>query len=63
MPSYSKPAVRNMSHAKRAALITLLLIVIALGLFLGAFVHYRLNNKTYSATFVTNDPSVFQSAA
>jgi len=54
MSSPTNSALRNMSYVKKAALIALLLVVIVLGFFLGAYVNYRLHNKTFSATFVTN---------
>jgi len=62
MPSLSKPALRGMPPVKKAVLIALLLAVIALGFFLGAFVNYRLHNKSYSATFVAIEPLPFPQA-
>ena len=63
MSSLVKPAVKNMSHGKKAALIALLLAVIALGFFLGAFINYRIHHKSYSATFVSGEPVFWDMSA
>lgn len=61
MLSLSKPNA-GMPPAKKAALIALLLAIIALGFFLGAFLNRRLQDKTFNATFVSNIPVNRQSA-
>ena len=63
MPYFVKPASKSMSAGKKAVLIALLLAVIALGFFLGAFLNYRFHNKTFSATFVYDRPVSVYSAA
>ena len=60
MPHLNKAGLKNISAVKKAAFIGLLLAIILLGLFLGAFVKSRSNNKIFKGTFVSNYPVIFR---
>ena len=63
MLSAAKSNIKSMPYSKKVVLLLLLLAVIAAGVFLGAFLNYRENNRTYRATFVVNKPVLIHSAA